>query len=947
MVKGGKKRGISYFIKRFASRFFRLSGETLLMLVIIAIILIALKLEISQIGNMVFYLTPINQFIDSYNNEAKTISFKLETQSTYPCIINCNYEFIDISGNITLDKGVLEFSHINDSVKTYNVQSPLFGTGQKIYNFNVACRNNKTSLCWLKNKDRHTTSIVVLNYKLKEEDKQLKNRLRNELQDILVNLSYADILNQEHEIMISDADSVVNFNEIMSQKGKSDEDFVSAKKNAGYLRGLWDIEDYNQLKNDLNSSFKEEMSKTIDRINATGRSIEGIIATHNSLANIIESKRQNAKAMLNFLAITGIQKNVLNETKNFLVLFNGIFGDFMTKNFTQYSDIENRISVLNGQGKKVKSASSANFADILKTGYSLLKQNYDLLCKMKGYCIDYEKEEIFDDAKSNLIKEEEICKKISGIRELAREADNNFTLYYYNLFHPNSTIDAGGAYNNLSWELNLRSYNENAEFNDAKNRTLGNMITAIKNSYTRKNNAITDSYNKNISILNSNISYLGLRLNQSSLDYCIYIANLINIENSSLKKRFLLDEFQGECNEEQNYQINLTNYSAENIPKIANISKEEELLPLPIEIINETIKNLSGDVFKIAMNLSYTKDAEDYQKNYCAIINSSAANNTVSPLIFQNSSFLEFSLNYSTIKKYGITTRINTKLKEHFPVCCIFGKCEICCRDESCRDEESLFPVIMFHGHGFDKGDSPTFSPDIFDKLQKELQREGYIISGIVTPSINYTSAKENEFGAIRKPVSMKATYYIDFNDENFNESELNLGIENYTKRIYDIIEFVKFRTGKSKVNIIAHSMGGLIARRYLELFGEDSVDKLIMVSVPNHGISENTKSLCLIAGRERECYDMMNNSLFIKKVNGLPLKNKTKVYNIYGSGCETDGGDGDKVVSTTSAILQNAKNYVVGGNCTGILDVFHMKILDTERYPKTYEIIKGILNGK
>ncbi len=947
MKKDDKKRGISYFIKRFLSRFFRLSGETLLMLIMIAIILIAFRLEITQINNMVFYLTPINQFVDSYNNEIKTVSFMLETQSSYPCIINCNYEFIDISNNIAIEKGILEFSRLNDSVKTYSIQSPLFGTGQKMYNFNVVCRNNRTSLCWLKNKDRHATAIVVLNYRLKEEEEQLKSRMRNELQDILANLSYADILNQGHEIMISDADSIVNFNEIMSQKGKSDKDFILAKKNVEYLRELWEMEDYNALKDGLNSSFKEEMSRTIDGLNATGRSIENVIAMHNSLANMIESKRMDTKAMLNFLVISGIQKNVLNETKNFLASFNRIFNDFKAGNFAGYSDIENRIRALNLQGKKVRAASFANFADIMKAGYSILEQNYGLLCKMKGYCIDYEKEEIFDDSKSNLVQEEKICGKIKEINNLAREADDNFTLYYHNLIHLNATIDAVQAYNNLSGELNLQSYNENLEFNDAKNKTLYNALISIKNSYIRRSNERADSYNKNITILNLNINSLGIRLNESYLDYCIYLINLINIENSSVKKRFLLDEFQKDCDEKWDYSINTANYSDANISKIMNISRENELLFSPIEITNETIKNLSAEIFKIAMNLSYTKDAEDYQKNYCTIINSSLANNTASPLIFQNASFLESSLDYSTIKRYNITARIDTKLKEHFPVCCIFGKCGICCKDEICRDEESLFPVIMLHGHGFDKGDSPTFSTDAFDKLQKALQNDGYLISSIATPNINYSNAKENEFGAIRKPVSMKATYYLDFNDENFNETELNLGIENYTKRIYDMIEFVKFRTGKSKVNIIAHSMGGLIARRYLELFGEDSVDKLIMIAVPNQGISENTKSLCLIAGREKECYDMTSNSLFIKKVNGIALKNKTKVYNIYGSGCETDGSNGDKIIPTYSAILQGAKNYEVKGNCTSILDVFHMKILDTDRYPKTYEIVKGILNEK
>ncbi len=50
--------------------------------------------------------------------------------------------------------------------------------------------------------------------------------------------------------------------------------------------------------------------------------------------------------------------------------------------------------------------------------------------------------------------------------------------------------------------------------------------------------------------------------------------------------------------------------------------------------------------------------------------------------------------------------------------------------------------------------------------------------------------------------------------------------------------------TGASKVNIIAHSMGGLLAKDYINSYGKDSIDKLIFVGTPHLGAPKSARVL-------------------------------------------------------------------------------------------------------
>ncbi len=56
-------------------------------------------------------------------------------------------------------------------------------------------------------------------------------------------------------------------------------------------------------------------------------------------------------------------------------------------------------------------------------------------------------------------------------------------------------------------------------------------------------------------------------------------------------------------------------------------------------------------------------------------------------------------------------------------------------------------------------------------------------------------------------------------------------------KKLQNLVQHILTLTGSAKVNLLGHSMGGLISRWYIEqLGGNANVHKLIMMGTPNHG---------------------------------------------------------------------------------------------------------------
>ncbi len=362
------------------------------------------------------------------------------------------------------------------------------------------------------------------------------------------------------------------------------------------------------------------------------------------------------------------------------------------------------------------------------------------------------------------------------------------------------------------------------------------------------------------------------------------------------------------------------------LPKnISNISAfGDESANLSLHLLSKI--NLSDDLYKLAKSCENLK-----------------SENIV------NFSYIKVTENIT----YKLTREVETNISDNPPICCAYNECRRCCDDNYCKNNASTFPTVFVHGHSVASGNSPEFSLDDFSSIQSKLQEEGYLNAGILVYS-GKDDHKKGEWGLSGKPVSVRVTYYYDVFRE---EEEYNIvptkseGIDTYAIRLNNVINVVKERTGKPKVNIVAFSMGGLVSRRYLQIFGDSSVHKLITIGTPHNGISGNVAEFCPVVGESKECLDMQETSLFINRLND-PAKqpSEARLYVIIGSGCLRNGKDGDGIVNADQASLKSiagAEEFFVEGGCSGVLGNFHTDLLDTGKYPRTYEIIKSVLMEK
>ncbi len=346
---------------------------------------------------------------------------------------------------------------------------------------------------------------------------------------------------------------------------------------------------------------------------------------------------------------------------------------------------------------------------------------------------------------------------------------------------------------------------------------------------------------------------------------------------------------------------------------------------------NDSLYTLNAICLKIDGIDNLSDRGVDFSAGYCGY-------NAVS-INFSNYDFNLISL--PDVDDQTFLTDINISLKEHLPVCCIFDECDVCLQSGENKNNEEMFPIILVHGHAFSDSASIENSLAGFSTIRTGLVSDGFIDGGTVLNTDLIFGYEEGVLGKYNKPIVFGTTYYVD---ESMIKST-NDDIETYASRLDKVIDIVKFKSGSSKVNIIAHSMGGLVVRKYLVDFGDDDVDKLIMIGTPNKGIERQVESFCPIAGAQKECSQMSSTSKFINELNNANNKPKnTKSYVIFGEGCNSNRGDGDGVVFVNNTKLPYSLNFGISGDCDN--SILHSDLLNINKYPEVYQIITNIIQN-
>ena len=422
------------------------------------------------------------------------------------------------------------------------------------------------------------------------------------------------------------------------------------------------------------------------------------------------------------------------------------------------------------------------------------------------------------------------------------------------------------------------------------------------------------SINKEIENFSESISYterLSNQLNESIISNILAYNNLID----------LLNQTNSRLNEIRLYHINESlTFEINSIIKDYN---DEIAIFKTVSQLNDREKSV-GNIY------NNTNNFYDKIKNFNRGVNSAII--TISEMNID-----KITIN-RTINKYP------QLFGEQPGKCCIFNKCYKCCTTNECRNNESNYPIVFLHGHQFNRDLPLEFNLDGFDKIQTKLESDNYLNLGVMS---SYDEGKIDSWGRIPVPFTIKLSYYYDTLKQSGNYiivQKKSEPIDVYAIRLNELVNELVESTGRPKVTIVSHSMGGLITRRYIQLFGTDKVDKIILIGTPNKGIEGSIADYCSVLGEQLECNDMKSDSLFINKLNRGNSPD-IPVYMIIGSGCKTDGQDSDGIVFEKNAVLEGADNFFVNGICSGI-DFLHVEMLDIDKYPEVYQIIENALNA-
>jgi pimeloyl-ACP methyl ester carboxylesterase len=176
-----------------------------------------------------------------------------------------------------------------------------------------------------------------------------------------------------------------------------------------------------------------------------------------------------------------------------------------------------------------------------------------------------------------------------------------------------------------------------------------------------------------------------------------------------------------------------------------------------------------------------------------------------------------------------------------------------------------------------------------------------------------------------------KQTYLLANRISQANYEVFNISYPSTDYKIEDLVDYIHNELQKhnidkkQKVNIVAHSLGGLLTRAYLKKYPMDNLNRVVMIATPNKGsqVADFFKDWGLYkkmfgpAGQQLDT-DMSDiNKLFGKVDYELGIiAGRTSLNPIFSA--MLDGKD-DGVVSVESTKLKEMKDHITVSNLHGI----------------------------
>ena len=132
---------------------------------------------------------------------------------------------------------------------------------------------------------------------------------------------------------------------------------------------------------------------------------------------------------------------------------------------------------------------------------------------------------------------------------------------------------------------------------------------------------------------------------------------------------------------------------------------------------------------------------------------------------------------------------------------------------------------------------------------------------------------------------------------------------EALTELLAKRVDELRHQLGVNKVYLVGHSMGGMIARNYIQLRGgHDKVEHLVCLGSPHHGSKLATLSVEPLGKL------LIPNSDFLQRLNSAPIPEDTQVTNIY--------------TNNDNMVLPNSNNHLSWGKVVELDGMGHTSLI-------------------
>lgn len=228
-----------------------------------------------------------------------------------------------------------------------------------------------------------------------------------------------------------------------------------------------------------------------------------------------------------------------------------------------------------------------------------------------------------------------------------------------------------------------------------------------------------------------------------------------------------------------------------------------------------------------------------------------------------------------------------------------------------------------------------------------EMNENGYALNNILTGDVIRSLNNADYFNGLFGQLT--SNDYLENSDLFEFPYDWRLDIETSAQKLKEKIDKVKLQTGAEEIDLVAHSMGGLLVKKYLKDYGGNSVEKFVDIGTPHTGASPAYKILMHgdSLGVEKFFGLISINSSRIKEIS----QNMLAVYQLLPSreyfGSDTDYYVLDGTNGNDRLTFDETQNYLkAAGRNAGLVeraDVFHQEIdnLNPADYGvETYNII-------